>query len=66
MLEYDKPFKVTPEQHKALINKSRGILAGPLIDEQGIIWYKLWLTKYRGMIDQIIKTHDNNNRGSNL
>lgn len=51
-LEYDTPQEVTEKQYNAVMSKLSGICAGQIQD--GKYYIKLWLTKYRKYVLQII------------
>ncbi len=54
-LEYDIPEEVTEKQFRAVMAKCSGIVCGK--QEDGKFLIKLWWTKYRPYVQQIIEAN---------
>lgn len=52
-LEYDTPVEVTQKQFNATMSKCSGIVCGQ--EEGGKYFIKLWVTKYRSYVKQILE-----------
>lgn len=55
MIEYNTSVEVTEKQYRELMNKFSGIIAGR--SEDGKFYIKLWMMKYRFVIEEILKNH---------
>ncbi len=55
MIEYNIPVEVTEKQYKELTNKFSGIIASR--KEDGKFYIKLWMMKYKFLIEEILKNH---------
>lgn len=52
-LEYDTPVEVTEKQYRAIMPKWNWVVCGR--EENGKYFIKLWVTKYRGHVQQILE-----------
>lgn len=51
-IKYDEPFEVNKTQYDKIMYHLAGVVAGR--EEDGKYFIKLWVTKYKNIIEQII------------